>query len=124
MSVESLHLATMMGTYPKTTPLKDGTVTSPLLKLDFADVEVAQKAFKDVVRNLKFEVAEIAIVTFLQAFDAGKPFVLLPFVMTADSTTRASGPGRLDVAAADLNGQDHRNALLLADDFRPGYAEY
>jgi 4,5-dihydroxyphthalate decarboxylase len=81
MGTEALRLATMMGTYPKTAPLKEGKVNSPLLKLEFADVEVAQKAFKDVVRNLKFEVAEIAIATFLQAFDAGKPFVLLPFVM-------------------------------------------
>jgi 4,5-dihydroxyphthalate decarboxylase len=77
----TLQLAAMMGTYPKTTPLKQGAISSPLLKLDFADVEVAQKAFKDVVRNMKFEVAELAIVTFLQAYDAGKPFVLLPFVM-------------------------------------------
>jgi len=95
MGVETVQLATMMGTYPKTTPLKNGTVTSPLLKLDFADVEVAQKAFKDVVRNLKFEVAEIAIVTFLQAFDAGKPFVLLPYVM---------------------NGGFHHKSIVVRDD--------
>lgn len=77
----TLQLPTMMGTYPKTVPLKEGMISSPLLTLEFADVEVAQKAFKDVVRNLKFAVAELAIVTFLQAYDAGKPFVLLPFVM-------------------------------------------
>ena len=95
MAAETLTLATMMGTYPKTTPLKQGTITSPMLKLDFADVEVAQKAFKDVVRHLKFDVAEIAIVSFLQAFDAGKPFVLLPFVM---------------------NGGFHHKSILVRDD--------
>jgi 4,5-dihydroxyphthalate decarboxylase len=90
-----LQLATMMGTYPKTAPLKAGTVTSELLRLDFADVEVAQKAFKDVVRHLKFEVAELAIITFLQAYDAGKPFLLLPFVM---------------------NGGFHHKSIVVRDD--------
>ena len=74
-------LTAMMGSYKKTAPLKDGRVSSPLLRLDFADVDTAQKAFKDVVRGLKFDVAELAIVTFLQAYEAGKPYVMLPFVM-------------------------------------------
>jgi 4,5-dihydroxyphthalate decarboxylase len=76
-----LHLAAMLGTYPKTGPLKHKTLTSPLFDLEFAPVDVAQQAFKAVVRDLKYDVAEIAIVTFLQAFAAGKPYVLLPFVM-------------------------------------------
>jgi 4,5-dihydroxyphthalate decarboxylase len=78
---EIITLSTMLGTYPKTAPLKEGKITSPLVKLDIADVDTAQKAFKDVVRKLKYDVAELAIVTFLQAYDAGKPYVLLPFVM-------------------------------------------
>jgi 4,5-dihydroxyphthalate decarboxylase len=88
-------LKAMLGTYPKTTPLKDGTVSSPLLNLDFADVDTAQKAFKDVVRALKFDVAELAIVTFLQAYEAGKPYLLLPFVM---------------------NGGFHHKSILCKDD--------
>lgn len=76
-----LPVSTMLGTYPKTQPLKDGTLASPLVRLDFADVDTAQKAFKDVVRHEKYDVAELAIVTFLQAFEAGKPYVMLPFVM-------------------------------------------
>ncbi|NML32596.1 substrate-binding domain-containing protein [Paraburkholderia antibiotica] len=74
-------LTAMMGTYKKTAPLKDGSVASPLVRLDFADVDTARKAFKDVVRGLKFDVAELAVVTFLQAYEAGKPYVMLPFVM-------------------------------------------
>src|SRR6266702_203161 len=74
-------LKTMLGTYKKTAPLKNGSVSSPLVRLDFADVDTAQKAFKAVVRDLEFDVAELAIVTFLQAYEAGKPYVLLPFVM-------------------------------------------
>ncbi|KXU82687.1 hypothetical protein CI15_34850 [Paraburkholderia monticola] len=78
---EMTTLTAMMGTYRKTAPLKDGSVASPNLRLDFADVDTAQKAFKDVVRGLKFDVAELAVVTFLQAYEAGKPYVMLPFVM-------------------------------------------
>ncbi|OLL32493.1 hypothetical protein BTH42_07685 [Burkholderia sp. SRS-W-2-2016] len=93
-------LTAMMGTYKKTAPLKDGSVSSPLLRLDFADVDTAQKAFKDVVRGLKFDVAELAVVTFLQAFEAGKPYVMLPFVM---------------------NGNFHHKSILCRsdDDLRP-----
>lgn len=74
-------LTTMMGTYPKTAPLKEGAIAAPELRLDFAPVDTAQKAFKDVVREEKYEVAELAIITFLQAFDAGKPYRLLPFAI-------------------------------------------
>ena len=38
-------LPAMMGTYPKTTPLKNGSVSSPLVTLAFADVDTAQTAF-------------------------------------------------------------------------------
>lgn len=78
------QLTAMMGTYPKTAPLKDGRISSPLVQLDFADIEVAQKGFKDVVRQEKFDVAELAIMTFLVAYEAEKPYVLLPFVMNGN----------------------------------------
>lgn len=93
---DTTTLTAMMGSYRKTAPLKEGSVSSPLLHLDFADIDTAQKAFKDVVRGLKFDVAELAIVTFLQAYEAGKPYVMLPFVM---------------------NGQFHHKSILCrADD--------
>ncbi|MDR5752470.1 MULTISPECIES: phosphate ABC transporter substrate-binding protein [unclassified Caballeronia] len=80
-ATETIHLSTMLGTYPKTKPLKERQILSPLVTLDIAPVDTAQKAFKDVVRGLKYDVAELAIVTFLQAYEAGKPYRLLPFVM-------------------------------------------
>ncbi|MDR5734029.1 phosphate ABC transporter substrate-binding protein [Caballeronia sp. LZ025] len=80
-ATETIHLSTMLGTYPKTKPLKEGRIRSPLVTLDIAPVDTAQKAFKDVVRGLKYDVAELAIITFLQAYEAGKPYRFLPFVM-------------------------------------------
>ena len=51
--------------------------------LEFADVRPPSAGFKRVVRDLEFEVAELAITTFLMAKAAGKPYRLLPAVVVA-----------------------------------------
>ena len=76
-----LGLRVLLGDYPNTLALKTGKVRSQDLAFDFADVKVPNTAFKDVVRDLKYDVAELAIVTFLQAKAHGKPLVLLPAVV-------------------------------------------
>lgn len=83
MSNESnvLTLKTLLGDYPNTLALKRGEVRSPNLVFDFADVKVPNTAFKAVVRELKYDVAELAIVTYLQAKAHGKSLVLLPAVV-------------------------------------------
>ena len=76
-----MKLRTLLGDYPVTHALKRGTVRSPRVEFDFADVKVPNTAFKRVVRDLEFDVAELAIVTFLMAKAHGKPLSLLPAVM-------------------------------------------
>src|SRR6185369_17163054 len=76
-----MRLKTLLGDYPVTKALKSGQVTSKLVELDYADVTPPHAGFKRVVRDLEFDVAEIAIVTFLMARSFGKPYVLLPAVM-------------------------------------------
>ena len=76
-----LTLRTLLGDYPNTKALKTGEVHSSRVALDFADVKVPNTVFKDVVRHLKYDVAELAIVTYLQAKAHGKPLVLLPAVV-------------------------------------------
>ncbi len=76
-----LTLRMLLGDYPNTKALKTGEVHSSSVALDFADVKVPNTAFKDVVRHLKYDVAELAIVTYLQAKAHGKPLVLLPAVV-------------------------------------------
>jgi 4,5-dihydroxyphthalate decarboxylase len=71
----------LLGDYPVTQALKKGEVKSPSLHLDFADVKTVSTAFKRVVRDLEFDCAELAIVTFLMARAYGKPLVLLPAVV-------------------------------------------
>jgi 4,5-dihydroxyphthalate decarboxylase len=67
--------------YPHTLPLKRGEVRSPRLSLAFSDIKPANRFFKPMVRELKFDVSEMAVGTFVQAKAYGKPLVLLPATM-------------------------------------------
>ena len=78
---EPLKLRALLGDYPVTWALKSGSVRSEKVAFDFADVSRPSSAFKRVVRNLEFDVAELAIVTYLMAKAYGKPLVLLPVVV-------------------------------------------
>lgn len=60
-----LRLKTLLGDYPNTKALKKGEVRSADVAFDFADVKAPNTAFKDVVRHFKYDVAELAIVTYL-----------------------------------------------------------
>jgi 4,5-dihydroxyphthalate decarboxylase len=77
-------LKMLLGEYPKTQPIRDGKVAPTLSRLEIADIPIAQNGFKPLVRELAFDVAEIAIITYLQALDHGKPYALLPFVMNGN----------------------------------------
>jgi hypothetical protein len=70
-------LHTLLGDHPTTHALRSGSIASPLLPLAFADVAVPNKAFKRVVRDLEFDVAELALMTFLMARSRGIPLRLL-----------------------------------------------
>ena len=76
-----MKLRSLLGTYPVTQAFRDGAVHSPHVEFDFADVKTPHQAFKRVVRDLEFDFAELAIVTFLMAKAHGKPLVLLPAVV-------------------------------------------
>ena len=76
-------LRTLLGDHSVTRAMKSGEIRSAGLIFDFADVKVPNTAFKRVVRDLEFDVAELAIVTFLVARAHGKPLCLVPAVVTA-----------------------------------------
>lgn len=79
----SVTLRTLLGNYPNTLALKRGELVSPLVDFEFDSVKVANRAFKRVVREGAFDVAELALATFLQAKAYGKPLVLMPAVVGA-----------------------------------------
>jgi 4,5-dihydroxyphthalate decarboxylase len=75
------NLRTVLGNYPHTLPLTRGEIRSGAARLEFVDVKPTHLAFKPMVRELAFDVCEMAIVTFLMAKAYGKPLALLPAVM-------------------------------------------
>lgn len=76
-------LKTVLGNYPHTKALKEGTVTQAGVTLDFQDVSPVHKAFAPMVRNEAYDLCELAIVTALQAVAYGRPVVLLPIVVAS-----------------------------------------
>jgi len=79
----TMRLRTLLGDYPCTAALKDGSIKSDLVALDFAEVSPTHKGFKPMVREQAFDVSEMAIVTYLMAKSFGKPMVLLPSMVMA-----------------------------------------
>ena len=71
-------LFTLLATNPSTAALKTGKVRSPLVDFNFADVKVSNTEFKPLVREHRYDLAELAIVTYLQAYEKGISYVLLP----------------------------------------------
>jgi 4,5-dihydroxyphthalate decarboxylase len=100
-------LHTLLGNYPNTLALKKGEVTSDLVAFNFADVKVSNTAFKPLVREAKFDLAELAIVTFLQAKTYGKPYVLIPATVLGRGQhhTIAYNPERGSLTPSDLVGK-------------------
>jgi 4,5-dihydroxyphthalate decarboxylase len=104
---EKLKLSFWLGNYPNTAALKRGAVRSDLVEFDFPEVQVANRGFKSIVREAKYDVGELAIGTYLQAKAYGKPYALLPATIMARGQhhTIAYNPERGDLRPSDLTGR-------------------
>jgi 4,5-dihydroxyphthalate decarboxylase len=71
-------LKTAIGTYGHTQPLKDGTVAPRTFDFAFEDVPVIIKAFRRMVRGREFDIAELAMTTYVCAREHGKAFTAIP----------------------------------------------
>ena len=99
----------LLGDHPVTRHFK---AHSPL---EFAEVKVLHTAFKRVVRDLEFDVAELALMTFLLAKAHGKPYRLLPAVLTArfQHATLAYNPERGALVSGPARGQEGRDCARI-----------
>jgi len=84
-STVTIRLRTLLGDYPATAALKNGSIKSDLVTFDFADYSPTHSGFKPMVREQAFDVSELAIVTYLMAKSFEKPMALLPSVVMARS---------------------------------------
>lgn len=71
-------LTTALAVRGHTRPLQDGTVALRGATLQFEDVPVIIKAFRRMVRAQEFDVAELAMTTYLCSRRYGKPFTAIP----------------------------------------------
>ena len=74
----AVRLRSLLGTHAGTEAVKSGRVSSPLVAFDYAEVKVINTRFKAMMRDLEYDFGEIAIATYLQGYEFGKPYVLLP----------------------------------------------
>jgi 4,5-dihydroxyphthalate decarboxylase len=76
-----VHLKTVTRTQGNNAALKDGTVAPQGFAFDFEEVPVLVQAFRRMVRELEFDVCELAFTTYLCAKAAGKRFTALPIFL-------------------------------------------
>ena len=102
-----IKLFTLLGDYPMSRGLKQGKVKSDLVEFEFADIKVANTGFKPMVRDYKFDLGELAIVTYLQAKAYNKPYVLMPALVVArpQHHTIAYNSERGELRPSDLPGK-------------------
>ena len=112
-------LNTAVGNYGHTVPLKNGDVASDMFTMEHTEVSPVTSIFRRMVRGLEFDVAEMALSTYLCARAHGKAFTGIPVFLTrafyhGDNRQRgqrhplAEGPGR----------PSHRRAQLHVDSRR------
>jgi 4,5-dihydroxyphthalate decarboxylase len=78
----AVTLRTNLADSPVSLAMKEGRVSSELIKFDFCGPKTAHDGFKAMLRENAFDAGELAIVTYLQARAYGKPFVMLPAPMS------------------------------------------
>jgi 4,5-dihydroxyphthalate decarboxylase len=105
-SHDPIMLRAAFDEYPHTRPLMQGAIKSDRVAFEFTAIRPANKFFKPMVREQKFDVSEMAIATYVQAKAYGKPITLLPATMMGrfqhgTLLCRAAEP----LAPADLPGK-------------------
>ena len=74
-------LKTVTRTQGNNAALKDGIVTPAGFEFDFEEVPVLPQAFRRMVRELEFDVCELALTTYLCAREHGVRFTALPIFL-------------------------------------------
>lgn len=93
-NTDVLTLRTNLADYPVTKAIRDGRVSSDIVKLDFCGPEQAHNGFKAMLRENAYDCGELAIVTLLQAKIYGKPWVALPIPISGRLQHHCAGYNR------------------------------
>ena len=107
--VRSVRLKTVTRTQGNNAALKDGTIQAEGLSFEFEEVDPLIRAFRLMVRELAYDVCELAITTYLCAKEHGKPFTALPIFLVrgfhhgAIVANRVFDPKELEGARVGVN---------------------
>lgn len=106
MTAPTLKVA--LRTYPYTEAIKTGAVSVPGAKLEFEEVKPHIAAFRRMVRDLAFDLCEIAPTTYIIARAHGVPIIALPvfFVRRFHHAGLVVRPESGIVAPKDLEGRN------------------
>jgi 4,5-dihydroxyphthalate decarboxylase len=74
-------LRTLTRTQGNNRAIKDGSVTPRGIQLEFEEIPVLVKGFRRMVRDLEFDVSEMALTTYLTAREHGVAFTALPIFL-------------------------------------------
>jgi 4,5-dihydroxyphthalate decarboxylase len=108
----TLTLKTVTRTQGNNRALKDGDVTGRQFEFGFVEVPVLVQAFRRMVRDLEFDVSEMAFTTYLCAKAHGKRFTALPIfpargfhhgAIVSNPAVGASKPADLDGREVGVN---------------------
>jgi len=89
-----------IGTYDHTRALKDGSVTSPTISFDFIEVSPITRAFRHMAAGQAYDVAEMALATYMLARSFDKPIVGLPIVLVRSTLL----PGLVTAESSPIKG--------------------
>jgi 4,5-dihydroxyphthalate decarboxylase len=103
--VETRVLRTVTRTQGNNAALKDGTVTPVGCAFEFEEVPVLVHAFRRMVRELAYDVSEMAFTTYLCAKAAGKPITALPVFLVRGFHHGAIVHSGAVASPADLAGK-------------------
>ena len=98
-----------IGSYDHTKALKDGSVTAPGLSFDFFDVSPITRAFRPMATEQAYDVAEMALVTYMLARVYDKPIVGLPIVLVRSSLL----PGLVTAESSSITDPRELNGKTL-----------
>jgi 4,5-dihydroxyphthalate decarboxylase len=75
---DRVHLTIAVAEYPHTSAVRDGSIPIEGVDAEFVTVKPQIAAFRRMVRQVEFDVCELAATTYLIARAYGAPFVALP----------------------------------------------
>jgi 4,5-dihydroxyphthalate decarboxylase len=94
-----------IGTYDHTRALKDGSVASARVPLEFVEVSPITRAFRAMASDLAYDISEMALCTYMIAKVLERPIIALPIVLVRSSILGSLVTSGEVTDPAQLNGK-------------------